>query len=78
MDQRFSIFFLEKYRLKLQQGRRSSYEDEIGSEGVIRPNKLRQLLSQVVAWATTSSKVLKEKDSSLIDHKRINHQTYID
>ena len=73
MDQRFSAFFLEKYRLALQQGARSLYEDEISSEKVLRPNKLRRLISHIVAGIIASSKMLQKKDSSLENPKRITN-----
>ena len=78
MDQRFSVFFLEKYRLELQRGARSFYEDEIGSEKVLRPNKLRRLVSHILTWIIASAKVLKKKDSSLMNPKKITNQSYID
>ena len=78
MDQRFSIFILEKYRLQLQRGARTIYEDEISSEKVLRPNKLRRLMSHIVTWILASSKVFKKKDSILMDPKRITNQSYMD
>ena len=74
MDQRFSVFFLEKYRLQLQRGARSFYDDEISSENVLRPNKLRRWMSQIVTGIIASSKMLKKKDSILMDPKRITNQ----
>ena len=73
MDQRFSVFFLEKYRLQLQRGARSFYEDEISSENVLRPNKLRRWMSQIVTGIIASSKMLKKKDSILKNPKRITN-----
>jgi hypothetical protein len=78
MDQRFSVFILEKYRLELQRGARSFHGDEISSEKVLRPNKLRRLMSHIVTWILASSQVLKKKDSSLMDPKRITNQSYMD
>jgi hypothetical protein len=78
MDQRFSVFFLEKYRLELQRGARSFYEDEIGSEKVLRPNKLRRLMSQLVTLIIASLKVLKKKDNISMNPQRTTNQSYID
>ena len=75
MDQRFSIFFLEKYRLQLQRGVRPSYEDEIQPIKMPGPNHLRQLISRLV---TASSKRLKQKDSSLMPPQRTTNQSYSD
>jgi len=73
MDQRFSVFSLEKYRLELRRGARSFYEEEV-SEKVLRPNKLRRLMSHIVTWLMVSSKMLKKKDSILMRSKRITNQ----
>jgi len=78
MDQRFSVFSLEKYRLELQRGARSFYEDEISSENVPRPNKLRRLMSRIATWLMTPSKILKKKDSILVEPKRIKNQSYVE
>ena len=77
MDQRFSIFFLEKYRLTLQRGARSVYEEEVG-EKVLRPNRLRRLMSHMVTWLVASSKMLRETDSSSVESKRVTNQSYIE
>lgn len=78
MDQRFSVFSLEKYRLQLQRGARSFYEDEISSEKVLHPNKLRRWMSQIVTGIIASSKMLKKKDSILKNPKRTTNQSYIE
>ena len=78
MDQRFSAFFLEKYRLALQRGGRPFYEDGISSEEVRRPDKLRRLMSHIVTGIIASSKVLKKKDGVLKNPERITNQSYID
>jgi hypothetical protein len=78
MDQRFSAFFLEKYRLALQRGARSFYEDEISSEKVLGPNKLRRLMSRMVSGIMASSKMLKKKESLLKNPKRITNQSYME
>ena len=78
MDQRFSTFFLEKYRLTLQRGARAIYEDEISTEEVLRPNKLRRLMNQIFTGIIASAKLLKEKDSSLQNPKRITNQSYME
>ena len=77
MDQRFSAFFLEKYRLALQQAR-SLYENEISSEKVRRPNKLGRLISHIVARIIAFSQMLQKKDSRLENPKRITNQSYIE
>ena len=77
MDQRFSIFFLEKYRLTLQRGARSFYDEEVG-EKALRPNLLRRLMSHIVTWLMASSKMLRETDSSSVEPKRITNQSYIE
>ena len=77
MDQRFSVFLIEKYRLELQQGARTSYEDEI-SGNVHRPNKLMRLLGHIVTGITRSFKLLKKKDNVLMEPKRITNQSYIE
>lgn len=76
MDPRFSLFLLEKYRLELQRGARSFYEDEISNEKVLRPNKLRRLMSYIATGIIASSKMLKKKDSILKNPKRITNQSY--
>ena len=78
MDQRFSAFFLEKYRLALQQEAWSLYENEISSEKVRRPNKLGRLISHIVARIIAFSQMLQKKDSSLENPKRITNQSYIE
>jgi hypothetical protein len=78
MDQRFSFFVLEKYRLKLKQGAGSFYEDDIGSEKVLRPNKLRRLMRHIVTWIIASSKVSKKTDGVLMNAKRTTNQSYTD
>ena len=78
MDPRFSLFLLEKYRLELQRGARSFYEDEISNEKVLRPNKLRRLMSYIVTGIIASSKVLNKKDSILKNPKRITKQSYVE
>jgi hypothetical protein len=77
MDQRFSVFSLEKYRLQLQRGARSFYEDEISSEKVIRPNKLSHLMSHIVT-VIASSRMFKKKDGILENPQRITNQSYIE
>ena len=78
MDQRFSIFSLERKRLELQRGARPFYEDEISNEKVLRPNKLGRLLSHIVTGIIASSKMLKKKDRILKNPKRITNQSYIE
>ena len=78
MDQRFSFFVLEKYRLKLQQGPRSFDDDEIGNEKVLLPNKLGRLLRHMVSWIIVSSKVPKKTDGVLMNAKRRTNQSYTD
>ena len=75
MDHRFSAFFLKKYRLQLQRGARSFYEDDISGEEVLRPNKLRQLVSRIVIGIITSSKMFKKKDGILKNPERITNQS---
>ena len=77
MDHRFSVFSLEKYRLGLQRGDRSFYEEEV-SEKVHRPNKLRRLMSHIVSGIIASSTMLKKKDSILKNPKRITNQSYME
>jgi hypothetical protein len=74
MDQRFSAFFLEKYKLELQRGARSFYEDDISDENVIRPNRLRRLMSLIVTWIIASSKVPKQKDNIVMKPHGTTHQ----
>jgi hypothetical protein len=76
MDQRFSVFFLEKSRLALQRGARSFDEEETMNEKVLRPNPLGQLLSYIVTMA--SSKMLKKEESILMEPKGIINQSYIE
>lgn len=78
MDQRFSVFSLEKYRLELQRGARSFYEDEISNEKVLRPNRLRRLMSHIVTGIIASSKMLKKKDRILKNPKGITNQSYVE
>ena len=73
MDQRFSFFVLEKYRLQLQQGARSFDEDDSENEKVFRPNKLMRSLRYIVTWIIASSKLPKKTDDVLT-----TNQSYID
>ena len=77
MDQRFSIFSLERKRLELQRGARSFYEEEIGEE-VPRPNKLRRFMSHIATWLTASSKMLRKKDSISMEQKVITNQSSVE
>jgi hypothetical protein len=78
MDQRFTVFVLEKYRLKLKQGARSFYEDEIENEKARRPNKLGSLMRHMVTWIIASSKAPKKTEGVLMNAKRTTNQSYTD
>lgn len=77
MDQRFTVFILEKFRLQHQRGDRPIFEGEIHSEKVLDPNRLRQLISHIVTWILASPKLRKKKDSVLRHTKRTTRQSYI-
>ena len=78
MDPRFIAFFLEKYRLELQGGARSSYEDDISNEKVLHPNKLGRLMGRMVTWIIASSNVSKQKDKILMKPHRTTHQSCVE
>jgi len=66
MDQRFSIFLLEKYRLELQQEARAFHEEEINSKKVYRPNRAAQSLVTSIARFITSTRKPDKKGDILI------------
>jgi len=76
MDQRFSVFLLEKFRLQLQRGTRPIFEAEIYREKVLSPSKSRQLISHIVTWILAFPKLQKKKDSILRHTKRTTRQSY--
>jgi len=78
MDQRFSHFFLEKYRLELQREARAFHEEAIKSEKVYCPNKAAQLITTGIARFIASFRKSGKSDDILIHPQRTTRQSYID